>query len=158
MGDERLEALVVMAGEIVDREASEACAHTSQLVLVNERQVVGGIVDGCEIIVHALAGPVAADLLVPLRAAARQSATVRCNHHIVVCRHDLHVPTVAPELAHRALRATLAEQQCGIFLILVEVGRQDHPILHLLAVGCLHPALLHLAEGELVIEQLVLEG
>ena len=66
VGDERLEALVVMAGEIVDREASEACAHTSQLVLVNERQVVGGIVDGCEIVVHALSGPVAADLLVPL--------------------------------------------------------------------------------------------
>ena len=158
VGNESLEALVVVAGKIVNRESAEACAYTSQTVLVYVRQVVGSVVDSRQIVVHALTGPVARYSLVPLMAVARQSATVGGNDYVVVGSHNLEVPANAPELAYGALWSTLAEEQCGVLLVGVEVWRQNHPYLHLLAVGGLHPALLHLAHFELVVECLVLVG
>ena len=158
VSDECLEALVVVACEVVDREAAEAGTNAAETILVDVRQVVGSVVDSREIVVHALACPVARHSLVPLRAVARQTAAVRSDDDIVVSRHYLEVPAVAPELAYGALRSALAEEQCRILLVRVEVWRQYYPYLHLLAVGSLHPALLHLAHLELVVERLVLEG
>ena len=46
MSDEALEALVVVSGKIIDGEAAKAGTYRTQLILVDIRQVVGGIVDG----------------------------------------------------------------------------------------------------------------
>ena len=75
---------------------------------------------------------------------------------ISVGSHHLEVPAVAPELADRTLRTTLTEQQGGIFLSFFIVGRQHHPYQFLLAVGGGYPVLLHLAEGQLVEDVVVL--
>ena len=56
---ESLEALVVMTGQIIYRETSEAGAYATQGVFVYIRQVGCSIVDGRQIVVHALACPVA---------------------------------------------------------------------------------------------------
>ena len=98
MGDKALEALVVVAGKVIDGETAERGADGTETVFVNKREVVGSIVDGSQIVSHALARPVARDLLVPLAAIARQSATVRGDDHIAVGSHDLEVPAVAPKL------------------------------------------------------------
>ena len=117
VGDERLETLVVMTGQIVDREAAERGTHGPESVFVDKRQVGHGIIYGTEIVVHALPGPVTGNLFVPRGAVAGKSATVGGQ---------------------------------------VEVGRQDDPHLLLLAVGCLHPTLLHFGQSELVEDMLVL--
>ena len=52
---------------------------------------------------------------------------IRCHDNIVISRHDLEIPTVRPELAHRALRATLTEQQGRILLIRIELRQIDNP-------------------------------
>ena len=69
----------------------------------------------------------------------------------------MEIPPVTPELADGALRASLAEKQCGVFFCRVEVGRIDNPGEHLLVVGRLDPALLYLTHGELVEYLLVFE-
>ena len=73
-----------------------------------------------------------------------------------MCCHYLEVPTIAPELAYRTLRTTLTEQQCRIFLVLVEVWWKYNPYQHLLAVCSLYPAFLNLTHFKLVVEGLVL--
>ena len=150
VGDEALEALVVVAGQVVHAEAAERGTHGTQAVFVYIRQVVGGIVDGHQIVVHALAGPVAAYFLAPLRAEAGQTVAVGGHNHIAVGGHDHEVPAVAPELAYGALRTALAEEQGGVFLVGVEVRGQNHPRQHVVAVGGLHPAALHGGLGQLV--------
>ena len=147
-----------MTGKIVHRESSEGSTYCSQSILIYIRQRIGSIIDSGEIVTHTLTGPVAADLLTPLRAEARQTATVRSNDHISLRGHDHEVPTIAPELTDRTLRTTLAEEQGRIFLILIEVWRQDHPVEHLLAIGCLHPFLAYLSWSELIEDMLILEG
>ena len=123
VGDKGLEAFVVMAGKVVDREASERGANGCHAVAVDIREIVGGIIDGREIVVDALAGPVARNGLTPLMAETGQATTVGGNHHIALRGHDHEVPTVAPELADRTLRTAFAEEQGGIFLGLVEIWR-----------------------------------
>ena len=67
---------------------------------------------GCaQVVLHALTRVVARDLRIPFGAEARQTATVRSEHHIAVFCHDAEVPTITPELAYRRLRSTLAEQE-----------------------------------------------
>ena len=98
VSDETFEALVVMTGKIVNREATERSAHATQTVFIDIRQVGCCVVNGAEIVVHALACPVATDLLVPLRTEAGKATTVRCYDDIAVSGHDGEVPTIAPEL------------------------------------------------------------
>ena len=98
MSDEALEPFVMMAGKVIYREATEAGANGTQTVFVNIGEIVGSIVDGAEVIFHALAGPVAADIFVPLAAEARQTAAVGSYDDIAVGCHNLHIPSVTPEL------------------------------------------------------------
>ena len=88
----------MMAGKVIYREATEAGANGTQTVFVNIGEIVGSIVDGAEVIFHALAGPVAADIFVPLAAEARQTAAVGSYDDIAVGCHNLHIPSVTPEL------------------------------------------------------------
>ena len=81
---------------------------------------------------------------------------VRGDDDIALRSHDHEVPTIAPELGYRTLRSSLAEEKGGVFLCFIEMRRQDHPIHHLLIVGGLHPALLHLTLCQLVEDMLVL--
>ena len=85
-----------------------------------------------------------------------QTAAIWGDYDISVGCHNLEVPTIAPELAYGTLRTTLAEEQGGVFLCGVEVGGEYHPCEHILSVGGLHPAFLHLAERELREYMLVL--
>ena len=147
-----------MTGEIVYGEAAETGSYGSKTVAVDIGKIVGGIVDGCEIVAHALSCPVAADCLVPLMAEAGQTAAVWCHDYVAVGCHDLEVPAVAPELAYRALRAAFAEEQGGVFLVWVEIGRENDPCEHVLAVGGLHPTLLYLAERKLGEDVVVFAG
>ena len=84
MGDEALEALIVMASEVIDAETSERGSNGSQAVFVDIGQVLGGIVNSSEIVVHALASPVAGDFFAPLRAEPWQTVAVGCNNDIAL--------------------------------------------------------------------------
>ena len=75
---------------------------------------------------------------------ARKTTTVGSYDDIVVCRHNLEIPTVAPELADGTLRTAFTEEEGGVLLVRVELWRINHPGQHLLAVGGLHPAGFHL--------------
>ena len=147
-----------MAGKVVDREASERGANGCHAVAVDIREIVGSIIDGREIVVDALAGPVARNGLTPLMTETGQATTVGGNHHIALRGHNHEVPTVAPELADWALRTAFTEEQGRIFLGLVEIWRQDNPVEQVLSVSCLGPALLHFRHSQLVEDMLVLEG
>ena len=149
VGDECLEALLVDTGQIVDRESAERCSNSTQTVLVNKRQRIGGKVDGTQVVLHTLTSPITADLFLPLLSEAGQTVTVRSHNDVAVGSHHLEVPAVAPELAYRTLRTTLAEQQGRILLAFLVVGGQHHPYKFLLAVGGRHPVLLHLTECQL---------
>ena len=83
---------------------------------------MSSIINGGEVVGHALPRPVATNFFVPFRAETRQATTVRGYDDIIVGSHDLEVPTIAPELAYGALWSALAEEQGGIFLVLIEVG------------------------------------
>ena len=65
MSNETLESLVVMTGKIINGEPAKRCTDSSQPVFINERKVLGSIVNSCQIIVHALTCPVTANLLTP---------------------------------------------------------------------------------------------
>ena len=152
--DEGLEALLVVAGQEVDRVAAIRSTDTTHAGLVSPR-LFRYIVNRGEVVADVLTRVVSRDLIEPLLTERRQTATVRSNHHIALCGHQLEVPAVAPELRYNTLRATLAVEQRGVLLRGVEVGRQDHPDEHLLAVGGLHPALLDLAHRDVVVDRTV---
>ena len=83
MGDECLEAFVVMSGKPVNGEAAEAGAYTTQAVFVDKRFFCH-FVDGCEVVFHALAAVIAADGFIPLYTEARKTAAVGGYDDIVV--------------------------------------------------------------------------
>ena len=147
-----------MTCEIIDTETSEAGTHSTQLVFVNIRQVLGSIVDGSKIILHALTCPVATDLFQPFLSETRQTTTVGGYYHVTIRSHDHEVPTIAPELGNRTLRSTLTEEQGGVLLRFVEVRRQNHPGQHILAITGFHPTLLDSGFGQLVENVLILKG
>ena len=76
MRDESLEALVMMTCEIIDGETSEAGSNSTQFIFIDIGQILRSIVDGSQIVFHALTCPVARDLFQPLLSEARQTATV----------------------------------------------------------------------------------
>ena len=157
VGDESLEAFVVVAGQPIDRECPVAGTDAAQLVLVDVRFLADGI-DGGQVVFHVLSGIVAADLFEPFHAESRHAAAVRCYDDVVVGCHDLRVPAVAPELADRALGAALAVKKGGILLAGVETGRVDDPGEHLLSIGGPDPSAFHAAHFQLVEDVLVDEA
>ena len=157
VGDECLEAFLVMTSQPVYREAAERGTYTTQAVSIYIG-LLGHLIDSGEVILHALATIVATDGLVPLKTESGEAATVRSHDDIVMGSHDLEVPAVAPELAHGSLRTTFAEEQSGVFLLGVEVWRIDDPCEHLLAIGGRHPSRFHLAALYLVVDVLVFGG
>jgi len=143
MRHERLEPLVVHTGEIEDRVAAVACSHGTQTILVDEG-LLRHCIDTVKVILNVLAAVVARDLLTPVAAEARVTATVDSHHDIAVCGHHLVVPAVAPALPERSLRPALAVQQRRVFLRGVKVRRIDDPHLKILAILRLDIALLAL--------------
>ena len=120
VGDEGLEAAFVVTRQPVHAEAAEAGTHGTEAVLVNVR-LLGQLIDGAEVVLHALPTVVAADFLKPFLTEAGQAATVGGDDDIVVGGHHLEVPAIAPELAYRALRSAFAVEQGRVLLALVEV-------------------------------------
>ena len=116
------------------------------------------VVNSREVVLHTLSAVVAADFFQPFHTETRQAAAVGCNDNVVVGGHHLEIPAVAPELADGRLRSTFAEEECGIFLLRIEMGRIDDPAEHILAVGSLDPTLFDLAHRNLVVEGFVLLG
>ena len=107
-------------------ESTEAGAYTPQAILIYIR-FLGYLVNSGEIVFHALSAIIATDSLIPFQAKSGKPPTVRCHDNIIISRHDLEIPAVRPELANRALRATLTEQQGRILLIRIELRRIDNP-------------------------------
>ena len=126
VGDKRLETFIMMTCQPIYGESTEAGAYTTQAILIYIR-FLGYLVNSSEIVFHALSAIIAADSLIPFQAKSGKTPTVRCHDNIVISRHDLEIPAVRPELAHRALRATLTEQQGRILLIRIELRRIDNP-------------------------------
>ena len=157
VSNEGLEALVVVAGKPVNAISAEACTHGTKALGINPR-LLGYVVDGRKVVLHALAGVVAADLLQPLHAETGKATAVGSDDNISLRGHHLEVPTETPELANGRLRTAFAEEQGGVFLCLVEIGRKDYPCQHVLVVGGLYPALAHLTELEVGIERFVFLG
>ena len=157
MGNESLEALIVIACQPINGEASEGSTYATQVVGIDVR-LFGHCINGSEVVLHALTHIVATDFFVPLVAKSRQTTTVRSYDDIVVGSHHLEVPAIAPELANRALRTAFAEEQGRIFLVRIELRRIDHPYQHVLVVGGLDPTAFHLAHLYLVVNGLVLES
>jgi hypothetical protein len=108
MCNKGFETFVVVTSQPINGEASEARSHTPQTILIDKR-LFRHLVNSRKIVFHALASIVAADLFVPLHTETGKATAVRGNHDIVVSGHNLHIPTVRPELAYRALRTTFAE-------------------------------------------------
>ena len=113
------------------------------------------VVDCAQVVTHILAAVIARYLCVPLSTEAGKSATVGSDDDITVRRHHCKVPTIAPELAYGLLGTALAIKHCGILLALIEVGRQDNPCEHLLAIGRGHHFLFNCRHGHLIEELLV---
>ena len=155
MGQEAGKALVVVTGKEVNRIATVAGADSTNVVTIDVGLFLH-VIDCTEVVTHVLATVVAADLGIPLGAEARQAATVRQDDNVAVAGHDAHVPAIAPELAHRRLRSALTEEDSGILLVGVEVGRVAHPSSHQLAVGGGHHALLD-ADGIHLSEHLIVD-
>ena len=127
------------------------------MLLVNVRFLCN-IVYSRQIVFHALSGIVSAYLLQPLHSETRKTSAVRSDYNVAVGGHNLEIPPVAPELGNRRLRASLAEQKRRISLCGVEMRRINHPGEHLFAVRGLYPALLYLAQSQLVEDVLVLKA
>ncbi len=113
--NEGFEAFVVVAGQPVDAETAERGADCTEALTIHIR-FGGYIVDGGEIVLHAEAGVVTADLFEPFFAESGQTAAVGGDNDVALRGHDLEVPAVAPELADGTLRTAFAEQEGGVLL------------------------------------------
>ena len=147
----------MVAGQPIDRECPVAGTDATQLILVDIGFLADGI-DGGQVVFHVLSGIVAADLFEPFHAESRHAAAVRRYDDVVVGRHDLRVPAVAPELAYRALGAALAVKKGGVLLAGIETGRVNDPCEHLLTIRGLDPSAFHAAHFQLVEDVLVDEA
>ena len=155
--NEGFEAFVVVAGQPVDTEAAERGADRTETFTIHIR-LGGNVVDGGEIVLHAEAGVVTADLFEPCFAESGQTAAVGRDDNIALCGHDLEVPTVAPELADGTLRTAFTEQESRVLFRRVEMRRIDNPAEHLLPVYGFRPAFFHVAPREVIVEPLVFFG
>ena len=126
VSNKRLEAMVVMPREPINREAAETCSDAAEPVFIYKR-LFGHLVDCRKIVFHTLATVVATHRLVPFHTEARETAPVRSDDDIIVCSHDLEIPAVGPELADGTLRSAFAVKQGGVFLRRIEMRRIDDP-------------------------------
>ena len=108
MCNKGFETFVVMTGQPINGETSEARTDATQTILIDKR-LFRHLVDSSKIVFHALATIVTADLFIPFHTETGKAAAVRSHHDIVVSGHNLHIPTIRPELAYRTLRTTFAE-------------------------------------------------
>ena len=92
---------------------------------------------------------IGAYFLQPFHTESRQSATVRSNNDIIICCHNLQIPSIAPKLADRTLRSTFTEEKGRILLIRIEIGRINYPRKHIFSIHCLCPAWLNLTQVQL---------
>ena len=99
MGNEGLEAFVVVSSQPINAVAAEAGTHGTEAVTVHIG-FAGEVVNGRKVVLHTEAGVIAADFFEPLHAEAGQAPTVGGDDDVVVGGHDLEVPAIAPELAH----------------------------------------------------------
>ena len=155
VGDQGREAVLVDAGQIVDRIAAVAGAgraHLAHIGLCKQR------VSGGEIVLHVLADVVAGNLLAPLLPEGGGAAAVRQDDDIALRSHQAIVPAGRPALRDGALRAAEADQHGGIFFGRIELRRIDHPGQHLLVIGGADPALLQRDRRELLQNPVVLVG
>ena len=153
--NESLETLVVVSCQPINAEAAKTCTYAAQTVLVNVWKLAS-IVDSALVVIHASTCVVGGNLFEPFLTESWQAAAVRTNHDIAVGSHDLHVPAIAPELADRALRTTLAEEQGRVLLVSIEARRKYNPREDVLAIHRLASAWLHIAPVDIVTEVLVL--
>ena len=104
----------MVAGQPVDAETAERGADCTEALAIYIR-FGGYIVDGGEIVLHAEAGVVTADLFEPFFAESGQTAAVGGDNDVALRGHDLEVPAVAPELADGTLRTAFADRRVGYF-------------------------------------------
>ena len=123
----------MVTGEIVYGETSVAGTGGTEAILIHIGQR-GSVVDRREVVLDILTTIVSGDLLGPLLTITDGTATIRRNHDEAGGGKGAEVPAVAPELCHRTLRTTLAEEDGGVLLIGVKVGREDKPSDHILTV------------------------
>ena len=109
-----LKRFVVVAGQPVDTETAERGADCTEALAVHIR-LGSDVVNGGEIVLHAEAGVVTADLFEPFFAESGQTAAVGGNDDVALCGHDLEVPTIAPELADGTLGTAFADRRVGYF-------------------------------------------
>ena len=157
MCNECFEALVMMSGEPVNGETTEAGTYTTETVFVYKR-FFSHLVDSCKIILHTLTTVITTDGFIPFHSKARKSAAVGSYDDIVVGSHNLEIPAIAPELTYGALRTTFTEQEGRVFLIRVKLWRVDNPCQHLFTVCSFHPASFNLSHFQLVVNLFVFEG
>ena len=111
---------------------------------------------GAEVVLHVEAAVVSADFFLPGLAGGSGAAAVGQDHHIALLGHQAVAPAIAPVLAVGALRAAEHDLDGRIDLALVELGRVEHPALHLLMVDGFDPDAFGSGLGELREDVLVL--
>ena len=147
--NEGLEALVMMTSQPINAEATEGGTYATQAIFVGVWLVGYKLINGSEIVLHALSSVVATNLFVPLVAETRQAAAVRCHNDIIVGSHHHEVPAETPELTYGRLWTTFAVEQGRIFLIWVKMRRINDPCEHLFAIGGLLPTRNNCTHGDL---------
>ena len=149
MCNEALEALLMMSCKPIDRITTERSTYGTETIGVAPRFGLCNIVDGCEVVTHALTGKIACNLLVELLSEAWDAMTIGQHNGISIGLHDGNVPASAPELAHSTFGASLAIEDGGNFEFgvfgngLVEACRISNPYEHRVAIGALHPTFLN---------------
>ena len=136
LGKEGFEAVVlVVTGQPVDAVGAKGGAAGTDTLGVDLGHVLGEVVGGGHVVLHAESAVVAADFLTPGSAEAGAAAAVGGDDEVAGTAHDFEVPAGAPELADHALGTTFAEEEGGIGLGAVVVERIDEPYEHFFAVG-----------------------
>src|SRR5574344_1057615 len=126
MSNECLETLVVVSCKPISGITAETGSYTTQTVLVHIG-FLAKIVNGSQVIFHALSGIITTDFFQPFHSETGKSAAIRSDDDISVGSHDLKIPANAPELADRTLRTTFAEEQSRIFFCCIEMRRVNNP-------------------------------
>ena len=137
-----------MTCQPINRVTAKAGSYTSQTVFIYIR-LFSYVVDGTQVVVHAVTSVVCTDIFQPFHTESRQTATVGSNDDIVVCCHELQIPAIAPELADRTLWTSLAEKKSRILLVRVEISRINYPWKHIFSIDSLGPACFYFTHLQL---------
>ena len=152
VGEERLEAVIlVVACQPVYAVGTEGGTAGTDALGIDLGHILGEVVGGSHVVLHAESAIVAADFFTPFSAETGAATTVGGDDEVAGAAHDFEVPAGAPELADHALGTAFAEEKGGIGLGAVVVEGIDEPYQHLFAVGGGNPMRLgaaHADEGE----------